>query len=240
MNRVCYQKLYISQRMWVIPFLHSRCKTVRHTLRYNPLYACILTQRSNRRAAQAAFKQQQQQQQMQQQRGSEAKKSASDTNGPQPTRQHPSHGSSDNFAGFRSGSAGAPPPPPPSSNSSYPQAPLSLSSEEAIAARALDSAAWKQFVELVSKSNNEVLVNERQVPWPSQGDHQPLPGHQDMEPQARKVAVRQLQLRWHIDKFTQKYGRLLSGESGEKDAILRRVVTVSQALNAIIEETSRV
>ena len=43
--------------------------------------------------------------------------------------------------------------------------------------------------------------------------------------------VRLLQLRWHPDKFMQSYGRLLV--ESEKEAILKRVKEVSQAVNAI-------
>ena len=184
-------------------------------------------QRSNRRAAQAAFQQQQQQQQ-ERSRTQPKKSTTSDTKGPQ------ARGPSDEFAGFRSGSAGATPPPP--SHAAPPQAPSpTLSSGEAQAARARDSAAWKKFAETASGSS-EVLIGEKQVPWPCQGDNVPLPGHQDMEPQARKVAVRQLQLRWHVDKFTQKFGRHLSNVSNQNEATLRRVVAISQALNAIIDK----
>lgn len=185
-------------------------------------------QRSNRRAAQAAFQQQQQQQQQERYRTLPKKSTTSDTKGPQARK------SSDNFAGSRSGSAGTTPPPPP--HAATPQAPSPiLSCGEALAARARDSAAWKKFAETASGSS-EVLIGEKQVPWPCQGDDAPLPGHEAMEPQARKVAVRQLQLRWHADKFTQKFGRHLSNVSNQKEATLRRVVAISQALNAIIDK----
>lgn len=146
---------------------------------------------------------------------------------PKPSQQEPQP--TGDFAGFR-GAPPAPRPPPP------PPPPPALSAAECAAARSRDSVAWKRFADAsaaaaAAASGGSGALGEGDVPWPCLGDDEPLPGHAGLEPLARKVAVRQLQLRWHVDKFTQKHGRRLG--PSEKEAVLRRVVAVSQALNAI-------
>ena len=47
----------------------------------------------------------------------------------------------------------------------------------------------------------------------------------------RRQAYRKASLRWHPDKFTQAFGQLL--RVSEREAVMQRVKTTSQALNAL-------
>ena len=49
----------------------------------------------------------------------------------------------------------------------------------------------------------------------------------------RRLAYRAGSLRWHPDKFTQSFGTLIV--PAERDAVLKRVTEVSQAINAIFQ-----
>ena len=57
----------------------------------------------------------------------------------------------------------------------------------------------------------------------------PLPGLSE-----RRLAYRAASLRWHPDKFIQGFGAQLV--PAEREAVLKRVTEVSQAINAIFQQ----
>jgi len=111
---------------------------------------------------------------------------------------------------------------------------VGAASEDAVGAARSSSAS-----SLPSASAKTRLICEADVPWPSLGDDAPLPGVELLAASGSlasgggeaKVAVRALQRRWHSDKFVQRFGPRL--EPTQREAILRRVVAVCQAINAI-------
>ena len=72
------------------------------------------------------------------------------------------------------------------------------------------------------------IVKSSDIPWPEAGDESPLPGASSMNAGELKVALRDLQRRWHPDKWSK-----FKLNSGERESILRRVVAISQTINAI-------
>ena len=106
-----------------------------------------------------------------------------------------------------------------------------MSAEEA---RAKDAKAWTAFLE---RSKDEAQVASEDIPWPSAGDEDPLAlklslqGAAPLSQGERRVAVRDLQRRWHPDKFAQRFGSKLGDAS---EGIMARITRISQALNAAL------
>lgn len=98
---------------------------------------------------------------------------------------------------------------------------------DAAAARARDLEAWRSFVQRPAEVGS---IDIDDVPFPNLGDDKPLPGAEDLGLEL-KLAVRDLQRRWHPDKFLQRFGTSLVPSS--RDSILKRVVAIAQALNSI-------
>jgi len=141
---------------------------------------------------------------------------------------------------------------PPTANGAPPEA-------DAEAARTADTDAWEKFVCAWSTSSSTTAgagaaaaagggdgavelnglrcLREQDVPWPCRGDTEPLPDVAVLVTGERKALVRDLQRRWHPDKFLQRFSSKLpsdsSSEVGARDRILQRVVVVSQAINDI-------
>jgi hypothetical protein len=106
-----------------------------------------------------------------------------------------------------------------------PGQPAAARATDPAAARATDTAAWNRF----ALATDDTIADVADVPWPSTGE--PLPGALSFSAAMLKVAVRDLQRRWHPDKFMQRFGVRLLPEI--KDEILRKVVAVTQLVNAI-------
>mmetsp|Transcript_6282 Transcript_6282/g.14437 ORF Transcript_6282/g.14437 Transcript_6282/m.14437 type:complete len:452 (+) Transcript_6282:63-1418(+) len=108
-------------------------------------------------------------------------------------------------------------------------APVCLTDGEA---RAKDSAAWGAFSES-QRAESAAEIGLEAVPWPCQGLGNPLPGAEALSRAECRLALRDLQRKWHPDKFSQKYGRTI--RPGDRGEITARVLAISQALNAIQE-----
>ena len=80
---------------------------------------------------------------------------------------------------------------------------------------------------------DDAVIRMRDVPWPAV-DAAAL-GLNGSNAQ-RKKAFRAASLRWHPDKFMQSFGGRLAPE--EADEIMQRVTEVSQAINALFQETA--
>lgn len=107
-----------------------------------------------------------------------------------------------------------------------------ISSAEAALSRQRSAAAWVRFA---AKGVEGQTIRMADIPWPA------------LEPSAlglelqqgdveRKKAFREQSLRWHPDRFVQGFGALL--HESDREAILRKVTEVSQAINALFQEAS--
>mmetsp|Transcript_13319 Transcript_13319/g.46490 ORF Transcript_13319/g.46490 Transcript_13319/m.46490 type:complete len:444 (-) Transcript_13319:4069-5400(-) len=99
---------------------------------------------------------------------------------------------------------------------------------------------WEKFLQLAKtcqQTSRRILLKD--VPFP----HVPpggdialealmLPPHQEGDASVRKKASREALLRWHPDKFAQKFGKLI--EPAEHDEIIGKVVSLSQALTQLL------
>jgi hypothetical protein len=112
--------------------------------------------------------------------------------------------------------------------------------EQGFAARAATHAlAWERFLAAASEGGGET-IRFSDVPWPTVpagGDlateAMMLPEALRGDAEARRRAVREALRRWHPDKFGQRFGGRLA--AADRDRILERVKTVSQALTALVQ-----
>lgn len=86
------------------------------------------------------------------------------------------------------------------------------------------------------RTDNKDLLKFEDVPWPSENGHRfdievLFEGMDKSGPEYKKY-LRDQQIRWHPDKFMQRFGHILNER--EKDRILRRVTELSQTLNKLV------
>ncbi len=113
-------------------------------------------------------------------------------------------------------------PPPPSA----PAAPArALPAAEAALRRARDAAAWAAFV-----AAPPAVITTSNVPFPTGPHDDVLWLGEGASKQTVKEVRRDALLKWHPDKFCQRFGSRLGGA---REAVLARVKAVAQAINAI-------
>jgi hypothetical protein len=77
-----------------------------------------------------------------------------------------------------------------------------------------DEAEWKMFTDLPV----EVRINFLDVPWPSGEDENILNLDLELDQPQLKKLIRTAQLRWHPDKFVQKWGQRLVVDDGSSSS----------------------
>eukprot|EP00026_Physarum_polycephalum_P011560 Phypoly_transcript_11795.p1 GENE.Phypoly_transcript_11795~~Phypoly_transcript_11795.p1 ORF type:complete len:392 (-),score=107.64 Phypoly_transcript_11795:11-1138(-) len=92
-----------------------------------------------------------------------------------------------------------------------------------------DEEKWVEFEDL---SLAEISLKD--VPWPSGPAHNILGIKENLPFSAKKQLVRAGLLRWHPDKFMQKFGSKLVAE--DKNLILEKVKEISQSINHYSEK----
>lgn len=100
--------------------------------------------------------------------------------------------------------------------------------ERRLAARARDEARWTELEAKIAQSDS-MNLKEVNIPWPSGPKENPLRIDSNGHPKVVRSQLRAGLLRWHPDKFEQKFGQLL-GE--ERRSILGRVKALAQQLTA--------
>ena len=166
---------------------------------------------------------------------------------PEPTAASPPYFSSFESNSKQSTPPSSPPPPMPSSSSARDlrSTTATMTGPDAALQRHADNEAWATFDAAhssASSSSTAALadmpgngtIRIQDIPWPIAGDSTPIPGFHALSLGDRKVIVRLLQRRWHPDKFTQRFGCRIATQ--ERDAIMARINSISQALNAHSEE----
>ncbi|KAK3608943.1 hypothetical protein CHS0354_039189 [Potamilus streckersoni] len=97
----------------------------------------------------------------------------------------------------------------------------------------------RKFNDLLSR-DRVICLRINDIPWPSGKtveDDLKILLHDLGEKDSAKYRkyIREQQIRWHPDKFFQKFGDIL--DESEKDKILDRVKSISQALNKLCEKS---
>jgi len=115
--------------------------------------------------------------------------------------------------------------------------------EARLAARAADEARWRTFEEELKPAADasqpeEKKLRSRSIPWPSGPAGNPLHIDPGGHPSVVRSQLRSGLLRWHPDKFAQRFGALLPSEPAVKDKILDRVKEIAQQLNRLMAELS--
>eukprot|EP00928_Gymnodinium_smaydae_P031079 TRINITY_DN22933_c0_g1_i1.p1 TRINITY_DN22933_c0_g1~~TRINITY_DN22933_c0_g1_i1.p1 ORF type:complete len:376 (-),score=84.36 TRINITY_DN22933_c0_g1_i1:26-1153(-) len=143
--------------------------------------------------------------------------------------------SASSAAGARRGQQQAPPPPPPPPRAppAAPRAPAQPSAAALDAALSAHEAAWAKF-DAAATSTSAIGLSD--VPWPdaAAGAANVLVQHalqRGQEANDVKGVLRRLQLRWHPDKWAQRYVARL--RPGEAETILARVKGISQLVNSL-------
>lgn len=108
--------------------------------------------------------------------------------------------------------------------------PRFVSSTEATFNRQRATAAWERFL-----SQGDKIITMVDVPWPAL-EASALGLELQRAKAERKKAFRELSLRWHPDRFLQSFGSRLHEE--DREAILSKVTEVSQAINALFQEST--
>ena len=90
--------------------------------------------------------------------------------------------------------------------------------------------AWTHFESLRSTGKQ---YSESDIPWPSGSDLNLFcfPSSAFLDASARRKLIRQEYLRWHPDKFKQKFEQNFQGTSSSFQALLQRVISVAQHLS---------
>ena len=94
--------------------------------------------------------------------------------------------------------------------------------------READERAWLAFAARASEAG--AAVDMQGVPWPSGPPHNLLHLELGAEHAEMKAAIRAAWLRWHPDKFMQKFGALVAGDS---EAVLERLNVVAKHINGV-------
>lgn len=115
-----------------------------------------------------------------------------------------------------------------------------MAEEARLSARALDEARWaeleKHVLDKKAESGAELCLQQADLPWPSGPTDNPLRVDAKSHAAVLRSQLRAGLLRWHPDKFEQKFGRFLSTDGGERAAILDRVKALAQQLNRQMDE----
>lgn len=86
------------------------------------------------------------------------------------------------------------------------------------------------------ESDKKLVLKFEDIPWPSEKeqkyDIEVLFDGMDKSGSGYKKYLRDQQVRWHPDKFMQRFGHVL--DDSEKDKILQRVTVLSQNLNKLV------
>ena len=152
---------------------------------------------------------------------------------------------------------------PPSSTATNNNVPsCTVETIDPIQARAQDNRKWSIFMKswsiaavMTVTDNHTTTVNTEttatvtsphhhpsmtmlDIPWPCAGDDVPFPGAALLAPGERKVYHRQLQRRWHPDKFAQQFGSSIRVHE-EREKILKRVTAVFQSIHETRATTAR-
>ncbi|XP_046332817.1 NF-kappa-B inhibitor-like protein 1 [Haliotis rufescens] len=95
----------------------------------------------------------------------------------------------------------------------------------------------KNFEGILSKDNEDQL-SFKDIPWPGRGSLHDFTevlfcDFPDKSSSKFRKYLRDQQIRWHPDKFTQKFGKRLL--DSDRDKIMEKVKEISQALNKVAE-----
>ncbi|KAK3286082.1 hypothetical protein CYMTET_6343 [Cymbomonas tetramitiformis] len=123
-------------------------------------------------------------------------------------------------------------PPPPESGAKAPPPPQA----ERVDPGKVDKKAWERHETMMAKFEKSPpnIINFDKVPWPPDPEvllkaMVELIPEADRNEQTEKKAYRKATLRWHPDKFQNKFGTLLLEK--DKERILQKVKDVSQVIN---------
>jgi len=99
--------------------------------------------------------------------------------------------------------------------------------------RELDMKTFKVFCELVPLvlKGNKPRIRLKDVPWPSGPKENPFSFPPGLGKKIRVKLVRRLQLKWHPDKFQQRFGNVLC--DSDAATIVDRVLELSKILNSL-------
>ncbi|CAK9012957.1 unnamed protein product [Durusdinium trenchii] len=110
-----------------------------------------------------------------------------------------------------------------------------MEAQARVAARAKDEARWKLLEEMTAEGA-KVILQEAKIPWPSGPLENPLRIDPEGHPKVVRSQLRAGLLRWHPDKFQQKFGQFLPSLEKERSAILARVKALAQQLTRQMAE----
>ena len=98
--------------------------------------------------------------------------------------------------------------------------------------------AWTRFESLRSTGKQ---YSERDVPWPSGSDLNLFcfPSSAFLDTTSRRKLIRQEYLRWHPDKFKQKFERNFEGTPNTFQNLLQRVIGIAQKLSQMKSQMLR-
>jgi len=137
-------------------------------------------------------------------------------------------------SGVGAGTAGAQPP-------AREERALAVESEEVrVAARVADEARWQEFQLLnaspAASAGVPPTLRLADVPFPTGPQENPLRLDPASHPAVLRSQLRAGILRWHPDKFEQRFGRLLPAQGAERESVLGRVKAIAQQLNQLMRE----
>eukprot|EP00929_Paragymnodinium_shiwhaense_P033283 TRINITY_DN18302_c0_g1_i1.p1 TRINITY_DN18302_c0_g1~~TRINITY_DN18302_c0_g1_i1.p1 ORF type:complete len:958 (-),score=254.78 TRINITY_DN18302_c0_g1_i1:110-2983(-) len=104
--------------------------------------------------------------------------------------------------------------------------------ETRINKRAADDTRWRDFEERARQT--AATLGMRDVPWPSGPKDNPLRVDPKAHPAMIRSQLRAGLLRWHPDKFEQRFGSLLPTSGAARSDVLNRVKEVAQHLNNLM------
>eukprot|EP00434_Breviolum_minutum_P004400 symbB.v1.2.003877.t1/scaffold211.1/size373615/18 len=110
-----------------------------------------------------------------------------------------------------------------------------MEAQARVAARARDEARWKLLEEKTGEAV-DLTLREAELPWPSGPVENPLRIDPEGHPKVVRSQLRAGLLRWHPDKFEQKFGRFLPKKEQERVSILARVKALAQQLTRQMAE----
>lgn len=113
----------------------------------------------------------------------------------------------------------------------------SLDVEEARAsARALDDSRWRALEERLGRLSAKEPLKQHDIPWPSGPPENPLHIDPGGHPAVVRSQLRAGLLRWHPDKFAQRFGSLFVVEGTDFECALAKVKAIAQQLNRLNAE----
>ncbi|CAE7249698.1 unnamed protein product [Symbiodinium natans] len=128
---------------------------------------------------------------------------------------------------------------PEAAESSQPAAPEDpeAAAEARLEARRRDEAKWKKLeakVDEAGQSETPLRLWEAELPWPSGTAENPLHVDASGHPKVVRSQLRAGLLRWHPDKFEQRFGRFLPVDDKARSSILGRVKALAQQLTRLM------